>query len=76
MNPNGNKLTNYRVGKQIIDMNNQKNCNDRLCNIDTQRPGKESFHGSWIMGNDLGLIRHYPAIQSSQCNLFMEHSML
>lgn len=21
MNPNGNKLTNYRVGKQIIDMN-------------------------------------------------------
>ena len=41
MNPNGNKLTNYRVGKQIIDMNNQ---NDRLCNIDTQR--KESFHGS------------------------------
>ena len=46
MNPNGNKLTNYRVGKQIIDMNNQKNRNDRLCNIDTQRPRKESFHGS------------------------------
>ena len=21
MNPNGNKITNYRVGKQIIDMN-------------------------------------------------------
>ena len=24
MNPNGNKLTNYRVGKQIIDMNTIK----------------------------------------------------
>ena len=24
MNPNGNKLTNYRVGKQIIDMNIKK----------------------------------------------------
>ena len=44
MNPNGNKLTNYRVGKQIIDMNNQKKWNDQLCNTDTQR--KESFHGS------------------------------
>ena len=24
MNPNGNKLTNYRVGKQIVDMNIKK----------------------------------------------------